>query len=45
MLLSWRPKDLPVHVVYAGHRLLPTRARAFVDFAVEFMKQELAAGG
>ena len=44
LLPSWRPKDLPVHVVYAGHRLLPTRARAFVDFAVDFMKQELASG-
>ena len=41
ILPSWRLKQLPVHVVYAGHRLLPTRARAFVDFAVEFMKREL----
>ena len=44
LLPSWRPRDLPVHVVYAGHRLLPTRARAFVDFAVDFMKRELEAG-
>lgn len=43
VLPSWRPKQLPVQVVYAGHRLLPTRARAFVDFAVEFMKKELGS--
>jgi DNA-binding transcriptional LysR family regulator len=41
LLPSWRPKQLPVHVVYASHRLLPIRSRAFVDFAVEFMKKEL----
>jgi DNA-binding transcriptional LysR family regulator len=34
-------KDLPVHVVYAGHRLLPERVRAFIDFAVNYMIKEL----
>lgn len=42
VLPAWRPKNLPVHVVYAGHRLLPTRARAFVDFAVDYTKEALA---
>ncbi|MCW1886540.1 LysR family transcriptional regulator [Luteolibacter flavescens] len=44
VLPGWRPQALPVHVVYAGHRLLPTRARSFVDFAVDFLKQALPVG-
>jgi DNA-binding transcriptional LysR family regulator len=31
VLPQWNPKDLPVHVVYAGHRLLAARGRAFID--------------
>jgi hypothetical protein len=41
VLPQWNAKDLPVHVVYAGHRLLPTRVRAFIDFAVSYMTKEL----
>ena len=36
-------KDLPVHVVYGGHRLLPARVRAFIDFAVSYMTKELGS--
>ena len=43
VLPQWNAKDLPVHVVYAGHRLLPTRVRAFIDFAVSYMTKELAS--
>jgi DNA-binding transcriptional LysR family regulator len=38
VLPQWNPKDIPVHVVYAGARLLPMRVRAFVDFAVNAIK-------
>lgn len=41
VLPQCKAHDLPVHVVYASHRLLSARARAFVDFAVSYMKQEL----
>lgn len=37
------PKDLPVHVVYARARLLPTRVRAFIDFAVSYLTKELGS--
>ncbi|MBV9878430.1 MAG: LysR family transcriptional regulator [Verrucomicrobia bacterium] len=41
LLPQWSPPCLPVHVVYAGARLLPTRVRAFVDFAVSYITTEL----
>jgi len=41
VLPKWRARDLPLHVVYAGNRLLPARVRAFVDFAVKYLKEEL----
>jgi DNA-binding transcriptional LysR family regulator len=41
VLPQWNAKDLPIHVVYAGARLLPTRVRAFIDFAVSYMTKEL----
>jgi DNA-binding transcriptional LysR family regulator len=41
LLPQWNPQELPVHVVYAGARLLPARVRAFIDFAVSYMKKEL----
>ncbi len=41
VLPQWSAKDLPVHVVYAGHRVLPVRVRAFVDFAVSYMTKAL----
>ncbi|EDY16803.1 transcriptional regulator, LysR family [Chthoniobacter flavus Ellin428] len=43
VLPQWRPKDLPLHVVYAGQRLLPARVSAFIDFAVADMSKVLAA--
>jgi len=42
LLPEWSPPDLPVHVVYSGARLLPTRVRSFVDFAVSYITKELA---
>jgi DNA-binding transcriptional LysR family regulator len=41
LLPEWSARDLPVHVVYAGHRLLPLRVSAFIDFAVDYMMKEL----
>ncbi len=35
VLPQWKPDDLPVHVVYAGHRLLPLRTSVFIDYAVK----------
>jgi DNA-binding transcriptional LysR family regulator len=43
VLPQWNPKDLPVHVVYAGARLLPTRVRTFIDFAVSYLTKELGS--
>ncbi|MBS0633539.1 MAG: LysR family transcriptional regulator [Verrucomicrobia bacterium] len=34
VLPRWQAKNLPVHVVYAGQRILPRRVSAFIDFAV-----------
>jgi DNA-binding transcriptional LysR family regulator len=41
LLPQWSAQDLPVHVVYAGARLLPARVRTFIDFAVSYMTKEL----
>ena len=43
VLPQWNAKDLTVHVVYAGARLLPTRVRAFIDFAVSYMTKEFGS--
>jgi DNA-binding transcriptional LysR family regulator len=43
LLPQWSQPALPVHVVYAGARLLPTRVRAFVDFAVSYITKELGS--
>lgn len=43
VLPQWRAKDLPLHVVYAGQRLLPARVSAFIDYAVAYMSKVLAA--
>jgi len=37
VLPKWKGKDLPIHVVYAGQRVLPTRVSAFIDFAVRYL--------
>jgi DNA-binding transcriptional LysR family regulator len=44
ILPRWKPKPLPLHVVYDGHRLLPMRVRAFIDFALNFLEKELGEG-
>ena len=41
VLPRWTAKDLQVHVVYPQARLLPTRVRTFIDFAVSYMTKEL----
>jgi len=43
VLPQWNAKDLPVHVVYLGARLLPTRVRAFIDFAVSYLTKEFGS--
>jgi DNA-binding transcriptional LysR family regulator len=49
VLPQWKAKDLPIHVVYAGQRVLPTRVSAFIDFAVRHLlplrKEVTRAGG
>ncbi|RYD30663.1 MAG: LysR family transcriptional regulator [Verrucomicrobiaceae bacterium] len=41
VLPAWNARDLPVHVVYAGQRLLPARVSAFIDFSVAYLTKEL----
>jgi DNA-binding transcriptional LysR family regulator len=43
VLPQWKTRDVPLHVVYAGQRLLPARVSAFIDFAVVYMTKALAA--
>lgn len=40
VLPRWKLKELSVHVVYAGQRVLPTRVGAFIDFAVRYLTSE-----
>jgi DNA-binding transcriptional LysR family regulator len=42
VLPQWNAKEFPVHVVFPGHRMLPVRVRAFIDFAVPYMVSEVA---
>jgi len=37
VLPKWKARDLPIHVVYAGQRVLPARVSAFIDFAVRYL--------
>jgi DNA-binding transcriptional LysR family regulator len=37
ILPKWKARDLPIHVVYAGQKVLPTRVSAFIDFAVRYL--------
>ncbi|HWD91390.1 MAG TPA: LysR family transcriptional regulator [Verrucomicrobiae bacterium] len=37
ILPQWKARDLPIHVVYAGQRVLPARVSAFIDFAVRYL--------
>lgn len=40
ILEPWKPKEVSVHVVYAGQRVLPARVGAFIDFAVRYLTSE-----
>lgn len=40
ILPGWKHKDLSIHVVYAGQRVLPARVSAFIDFAVSYLASE-----
>ena len=37
VLPGLKARDLPVHVVYAGQRVLPARVSAFIDFAARYL--------
>lgn len=37
ILPQWKAQDVPVHVVYAGQRVLPMRVSSFIDFAVRHL--------
>jgi DNA-binding transcriptional LysR family regulator len=37
VLPKWKARDLPIHVVHAGQRVLPTRVSAFINFAVDYL--------
>jgi DNA-binding transcriptional LysR family regulator len=39
VLPRWKAKDLPIHVVYAGQRVLPLRVSAFIDFALRHLSK------
>jgi DNA-binding transcriptional LysR family regulator len=41
LLDEFRPPALPVHLVYTGGRYLPTKVRAFLDFATPRLKARL----
>jgi DNA-binding transcriptional LysR family regulator len=40
ILPEWTLQEVPVHVVYAGQRVLPARVSAFIDFAVRALTTE-----
>ena len=44
-LVGFEPEPWPVHLVYAGGRLLPLKLRAFLDFAAPRVKARLAESG
>ncbi len=41
ILPEWNAKELPANVIYPGHRMLPVRVRAFIEFAITYMTTEL----
>jgi DNA-binding transcriptional LysR family regulator len=45
VLPQWKAKEIPFHVVYPSHRMLPVRVRVFIDFAVTYMDKELRSNG
>jgi DNA-binding transcriptional LysR family regulator len=44
-LVDFEPEPSPVHLVYAGGRLLPLKLRAFLDFAAPRLRARLAESG
>ena len=38
VLPKFKAKDMPIHVVYAGQRVLPVRVTAFIDFAIRHLE-------
>jgi DNA-binding transcriptional LysR family regulator len=40
ILPRWKHRELSIHVVYAGQRVLPARVSAFIDFAVSYLTSE-----
>ena len=45
VLPRWRAHEIPIHVVYPGHRMLPVRVRVFIDFSMAYLAKELGANG
>ena len=43
ILPKWKAKDVPIHVVYASQRVLPTRVSTFTDFAVRYLSPKQKA--
>ena len=41
VLREFEPAPWPVSLVYAGHRLLPLKLRAFLDFATPLLKARI----
>ena len=41
VLPGWNAPEFPIHVIYQAQRTLPARVRAFVDFAVHYMTEEM----
>ena len=43
LLETFEPPPLPVNIFYVGGGLLPSKARAFIDFAAPMLKERLEA--
>jgi len=41
VLPKWKAPTMPVDVVYSSQRLLPVRVRAFIDFALSSLPNQL----
>jgi DNA-binding transcriptional LysR family regulator len=39
VLPEWKAMAMPVHVVYAGQRVLPARVSSFIDFAMNHLSR------
>jgi DNA-binding transcriptional LysR family regulator len=43
LMESYQPPPLPVSIVYSSGRFMPIKLRAFLDFVLPRLKEELAA--